>query len=45
MGMGVLDASADICLCTTCVQYPWSPEEGAVSGTGVVDGYEWPHRG
>lgn len=45
MYMGVLDVSGCICLCTTCVQYLWIPEEGAVDGTGVVDGYELPPRG
>lgn len=28
-------------LCTTCMQYPWGPEEGIKSpGTGVADGCE-----
>lgn len=33
------------CMYTTCVWYPWRPEEGTgFHGSGVVDGYDLPSR-
>lgn len=33
-----------MCVCITCIQCPWSPEEDVDSpGIGVMDGHELPH--